>query len=160
MASMCRGVVSGSSEISEQDAYTGSRGANTTPTQPRQPQRPIRSGRPRPRRTVQKLCDPQPNPPLDTARSQRQHGLRRTDCGRRPICRGLHSSRSSSRTQLRIAIYSCYTTSQRVFDGKKIGQPEEGKKFPVTKRMRSDFDRFVREAKLGEIVAANWFVSN
>ena len=46
------------------------------------------------------------------------------------------------------------------FDGKKHGQPKGGKAFPMMKRMRYDFDTLVREAKLGEIVAANWFVSN
>lgn len=30
----------------------------------------------------------------------------------------------------------------------------------MTKRMRFDLDGFVKNAKLGDIVAANWFVSN
>ena len=45
------------------------------------------------------------------------------------------------------------------FDGKKFGQPAEGQKFPMLKRMRYNFDGFLKDAKFGEIVAANWFVS-
>ena len=46
------------------------------------------------------------------------------------------------------------------FDGKKFGQPDEGKSFPISKRMRYDFEGFLREAKLGEPLAAHYFKSN
>ena len=46
------------------------------------------------------------------------------------------------------------------FDGTKFGQPADGKQFPMTKRIRYNYEAFVRDAKLGEPLAANWFVSN
>lgn len=47
------------------------------------------------------------------------------------------------------------------FDGKKFGQPAaEGEKFGMLKRMRYDFGKFVKEAKLSDPVAANYFTSN
>lgn len=45
------------------------------------------------------------------------------------------------------------------FDGSKFA-PANGQNLPNTKRMRFSLDAFEREAKLGPIVAANYFKSN
>jgi hypothetical protein len=44
------------------------------------------------------------------------------------------------------------------FDGKKYA-PADGKTLPNWKRMRYDLDAFQKEAKLGEPLAVNYFLS-
>jgi len=46
------------------------------------------------------------------------------------------------------------------FDGKDLGQTDEKQKLSLYQRVRFDFGGFLRDAKLGDIVAANWFVSD
>lgn len=56
-------------------------------------------------------------------------------------------------------LFLVYQQPER-FDAKKFGQLQEGQKAGIPKRVRYDLAGFVREAKLGEPVAGQWFVSN
>ncbi|KAK3049025.1 hypothetical protein LTR09_009679 [Extremus antarcticus] len=46
------------------------------------------------------------------------------------------------------------------FDASKHAVVKEGQKVGISKRIKYDFAALVRDAKLGEPVAGNWFISN
>ena len=46
------------------------------------------------------------------------------------------------------------------FDGKRFGQPAERQKIGLFGRVRYNLVDFVKQARLGQPVAGNWFVSN